>query len=91
MFGVVDGREVGVMVVPDPANPRRSWLHARDYGVVVANPFPRQPMERREPFVTTPVRRGEPFRLSYTLLIHERSAGAAWDRDAFARRVSVPN
>ena len=28
-FGTIDGRQVGVMIVPDPNNPRPSWLHAR--------------------------------------------------------------
>ena len=70
-FGTIDGREVGVMVVPDPSNPRPSWLHARDYGVVVTNPFPKQPKERREPYVKTHVKKGESFRLSYVVLIHD--------------------
>ena len=28
-YGTINGREVGVMVAPDPDNPRPSWLHAR--------------------------------------------------------------
>lgn len=86
-FGTVDGREVGVMVVPSAANPRPSWLHARDYGVVVTNPFPKQPKERREPYVNTWVRKGEPYRLSYDVLIHDRTADSALDREAAFERV----
>lgn len=73
-FGEIDGQQVGVMVVPNPQNPRPSWLHARDYGVIVTNPFHKQPKERREPYVKTHVKRGETFRLSYAILIHEAPA-----------------
>lgn len=73
-FGIVEGREVGVMVVSDPRNPRPSWLHARDYGVVVTNPFPKQPKERREPYVKTHIGKNQRFQLSYSILIHDRSA-----------------
>jgi hypothetical protein len=72
--GTVDGRQVGLMVAPDPNNPRPSWLHARDYGVVVTNPFPKQPRERREPYVKTRVKMGDLYRLSYAVLIHDLPA-----------------
>ena len=83
-FGTIDGRQVGVMVVPDPDNPRPSWLHARDYGVVVTNPFPKQPRERREPYIKTPIKRGETFRLSYAVLIHELPAAQPLNHAAAA-------
>lgn len=37
--GTIDGQSAGLLLMPDPANFRRSWFHARDYGVLVANPF----------------------------------------------------
>ena len=37
--GTIDGHAVGLLLMPAPANFRRSWFHARDYGVLVANPF----------------------------------------------------
>ncbi len=37
--GSIEGRRVGVAILTDPANFRRSWFHARDYGLLVANPF----------------------------------------------------
>ncbi|CAK9048521.1 Cytochrome c [Durusdinium trenchii] len=85
-FGVQSGREVGLMVVSSPANPRPSWLHARDYGVVATNPFPKQPKERREPYIKTWVRKGEPYRLSYAVLIHDRPANQPLDREAAAQQ-----
>ena len=84
-FGTIDGREVGVMVVSNPANPRPSWLHARDYGVVVTNPFPKQPKERREPYVKTYIKKGEPFKLSYAILIHDLPANAPLDHEDAAK------
>ncbi|MCA9081832.1 MAG: PmoA family protein, partial [Planctomycetaceae bacterium] len=79
--GSGEQRRVGIMVVPDPDNPRPSWLHARDYGVVVTNPFPKQPQERRDPYVKTWVKRGEPYSLSYAILIHDRPADQPIDHD----------
>ena len=84
-YGTIDGREVGVMVVPASTNPRPSWLHARDYGVVVTNPFPKQPKERREPYVKTHIKEGEPFKLSYHILIHDLPADKPLSRKQAAK------
>jgi len=59
------------MVIPSPDNPRQCWSHSRDYGVLVANPFPKQPKERREPYIKTWVKKGETFRMRYAVLIHD--------------------
>ncbi|MEZ6126239.1 MAG: DUF6807 family protein [Planctomycetaceae bacterium] len=80
-------RQVGIMVIPSPQNSRPSWLHARDYGVVATNPFPRQPKERREPYVKTLVKRGESFALSYAVLIHDQPADQPLDHEAVASRL----
>ncbi len=68
---LIDGNRAGVLLMTHPDNPRPCWMHARDYGLVVANPFPRQPQEQREPFVQTWVRQGEILRLRFGLLIYE--------------------
>ena len=75
---------LGIMIAPCPSNPRRSWLHVRDYGVVVTNPCPKQPRERREPYVKTWVKQGESYKLSYALLIHDLPADKPLDRRAAA-------
>lgn len=80
--GTSDGRDVGVTVVPSSTNPRESWAHCRDYGVMTLNPFPRNPKDNaREPATKTVVKRGEPFQLAYTVFIHssppERDPGPA--------------
>jgi hypothetical protein len=46
--GNVDGQRVGVALMPDPGNFRRSWFHARDYGLLVANPFGRHAFTKEE-------------------------------------------
>ena len=78
---------VKAVVMPSPHNPRPSWLHARDYGVVVTNPFPKQPKERREPYVKTPVRQQETFRLSWVLLMHDSPAEEPLNQNAAAARM----
>ncbi len=85
--GVVDGKRVGILLVPHPENARASWAHSRDYGVLVANPFPKQPRERREPYVKTLVKKGERLRLRYALLIHETVEGEFDPGDAAGRLI----
>lgn len=82
--GVVDARRVGVMLVPDPANFRPSWFHARDYGFVAANPFGRQAFTKSEKS-RIEVRPGERFRLRFAVVIH----GAADDLAALYRAALV--
>ena len=69
--GKINERQVGLMIVPAADNPRQCWSHSRDYGVLVANPFPKQPKERREPYVKTWIKKGQPFRIRYAVLIHD--------------------
>lgn len=69
--GTLNGKSCGLFARPHTDNPRPCWGHTRDYGVMVLNPFPRQPKERREPYVKTVVKRGETFQLSYTVIVHE--------------------
>ena len=83
--GIVDERHVGVLIVPGEKNPRPSWLHARDYGVVVVNPFSRQPKERREPYVKTWIKKGQPFRLSFAVLLYDVPAAESVNREEAVR------
>ncbi|QDT98606.1 PVC-type heme-binding CxxCH protein [Gimesia aquarii] len=80
--GIIGDRQVGLMVVPNPKNFRPSWLHARDYGIVVTNPFPKQLRERKEPYIKTWVKKGEPLHLSYAVLIHDLPVEKPLDRTA---------
>jgi hypothetical protein len=40
--GIIDGQQVGATLFCHPENFRPSWFHARDYGLLVANPFGRK-------------------------------------------------
>lgn len=65
-----------MLLILHPENSRPSWSHSCNYGVLVANPFPKQPKERWEPYLTTTVKPGERLRLRYTVLIHESEVGS---------------
>lgn len=76
--GVINGRHVGIMTVPDPANAHPSWWHNRDYGVFVSNPFGRKAMKQGEPS-RIDVKRGETYRLRHTIIIHASPDAKATD------------
>ncbi len=67
--GTIDGQQVGVMLVPDPVNFRRSWFHARDYGVLVANPFGQKAFTGGQASrVAVPVNKS--LRLRFAVVVH---------------------
>ena len=76
--GEAGGRRVGVMVMPDPQNFRKSWFHARDYGLVVANPFGRKAFTRGEESRVV-VKKGEPLRLRFGVLVFATEKGKDFD------------
>jgi Family of unknown function (DUF6807) len=67
--GSIDGQPVGVTLMPDPKNFRRCWFHARDYGVLVANPFGQNAFTRGEKSKVV-VPKGETLRLRFGILAH---------------------
>lgn len=71
--GTIDGHRVGVLLMPDPANFRKSWFHVRDYGLAVANPFGQASFGAggRSKVVVKP---GEKFRVGFAVLFY-RVAG----------------
>jgi hypothetical protein len=85
--GTVSGKHVGVLIVPDPGNFRPAWWHARDYGLLVANPFGRQALTRGEKSAVV-VRRGQSLRLRFGVLIHASEAEGRFDPAAAAREVA---
>jgi len=68
--GVLNGDEVGILLMPSPKNFRKSWFHNRDYGLMVANAFGVQAFTKGDPSEVI-VRRGETLRLIYGVLVHE--------------------
>ncbi|MGK0156901.1 MAG: hypothetical protein ACI9SE_003876 [Neolewinella sp.] len=75
--GVVDGESVGVTMMDHPSNLRfPTWWHARNYGLLAANPFgvhdfAKQPAGTGD-FV---LKKGETLSLRYRVLLH----GEGWD------------
>ena len=68
--GRIENRWAGITVMCHPENFRDSWMHARDYGLIAANPFGRKAM-RKGPFSRKRVRKGESLRLQYAMWVHE--------------------
>lgn len=79
--GPIGDRSAGMMVVPDPANFRPSWFHARDYGFIAANPFGRKALARGEESKLV-IEKGETFRLRFAILIHASPSAAEFDAKA---------
>jgi len=67
--GAVDGQHVGMTVMCHPTNFRESWFHARNYGLIAANPFGRAAMQKGEASRVV-VKPGETHVLRYAVWIH---------------------
>jgi hypothetical protein len=82
--GTIGARRAGVTLMPDPRNFRRSWFHARDYGLLVANPFGRKSLAKG-PESQVVVKRGEAFRLGFGVLLHTSTTDGETDLAASYR------
>ena len=67
--GKVNGRQVGITLMPHPGNFRTSWFHVRDYGLMVANPFGQNAFTGKEKS-RVEVKPGEKLRLRFGVWIH---------------------
>jgi hypothetical protein len=76
--GTLAGQHVGLTIFCHPRNFRPSWFHARDYGLLQANPFGRQAFGKGEKSSIV-VRPGERLRLCYRILVHSDSDGVQPD------------
>jgi hypothetical protein len=74
----IDGRQVGVVLMPSPGNFRPSWFHARDYGLLVANPFGRNAFTKGEKSRVT-VEKGRRFQLAFGVLVYDVPADESLD------------
>lgn len=73
--GMIDGHFVGVTVMTHPRNFSRCWWHARDYGLIGANPFGPLNSDTAVKFV----RPGESIRLRYAVLVHSHGEAGQFD------------
>lgn len=60
---------IGITILCHPDNFRPSWMHARNYGLIAANPFGRKAMNKG-PSSRIVVKDGQPLRLRYGILLH---------------------
>jgi hypothetical protein len=72
--GTLNDRLVGLTIFCHPGNFRPSWFHARDYGLLVANPFGRRAF-RKGDASRVAVKPGETLRLRYGVLLHASPPG----------------
>jgi len=79
--GVIDDTLIGMTVMPDPKNFRRSWYHARDYGLIAANPFGRKGVAGGKKSEVL-VKKGEKFHLGFGVAIYSAPKGSKVDRNA---------
>ena len=68
--GKIGEQQVGITIFCHPDNFRSSWMHARDYGLIVANAFGRAAMGKGPPDKTV-VRPGESLRLRYGVFVYQ--------------------
>jgi Family of unknown function (DUF6807) len=81
--GKIDGKAVGMAILPHPDNFRKSWFHARDYGLLVANPFGQRAFTKGAAS-RVEVKPNEPFRLRFGVLIYSTASDRAPDfKDAY--------
>lgn len=72
--GELGGQRVGMALFCHPKNFRASWFHARDYGLLEANPFGRKAFEKGAESRVV-VKPGEKLRLRYGVLVHASESG----------------
>jgi len=80
--GSLRGRHAGLQLMTGSGNPD-IWSHSRDYGLLVANPFPVDRPENRD--IKTTVEAGQTFRLRFGVQVHEHGEAADYDPAAAFR------
>jgi len=74
--GVLNGKHLGVLLMPYPGNFRESWFHVRDYGLLLANPFGRNAFTGEEKS-RVEVNREAPLTLQFGICIYSVEGEAA--------------
>ena len=82
----IDGNTVGVAIMDHPSNPRHpTWWHARDYGLIAANPFGIHDFEKKPKGTGDMViANGESKTFRYRFLFHRGDVNEANVPGAFA-------
>ena len=86
-WGAVKGKTLGIAIFDHPANPRHpTWWHARDYGLVAANPFGIHDFEKKPKGVGDMViKDGSAVTFRYRFVFHQGDAKSANIEALYAR------
>jgi hypothetical protein len=86
MSGPIDDKILGIAFMDHPKNPRypTRW-HARDYGLLAANPFCEKAMDKNQPAGAGDftLKAGQSVTFRYRVLVHEGDAAAAKVADRY--------
>ena len=82
-YGRQKKRSVGLQIMSGEGNPS-VWAHSRDYGLLVANPFPVDIKENRDK--TTVIKAGDPYRLRFGIQVHDTADRSSYDPKASYER-----
>lgn len=88
-WGVIDGKTCGVAVFDHPTNLRHpTWWHARDYGLVAANPFGIHDFEKKPKGTGDyTLKQGETLKLRYRFVFFAGTAEEAKVAEKYAQWV----
>lgn len=76
--GHIGGKWVGITLFCHPNNFRKSWLHARNYGFLAANPFGRKSFGHGK-VSKVDIQPCEKLRLRYGILLHSHTSASKHD------------
>ena len=83
--GPIDEQTVGMSLLCHPENFRPSWMHARDYGFMAANPFGRKAMHKGEESKVI-VKPGESLNVRFGVWIYDMKPDAEIDIETAYRK-----
>ena len=72
--GSLEGKHVGLTIMAHPDNFSRCWWHARDYGLMAANPF--GPLNKKG--LRKVIKPGSALHLRYAVLIHSHEQASQY-------------
>ncbi|MEY4395101.1 MAG: hypothetical protein RL595_2350 [Planctomycetota bacterium] len=68
--GKLNGKDAGITLVSSTENPRGSWFHTRDYGLMVANLFARKAFTKKDADPIS-IKPDQNLRMGYLLIMHD--------------------
>ena len=88
--GEVDGERIGVALFDNPKNPQAPtrW-HARDYGLVSANPIANNVFDENAPETKLKLAKGQKLRYQYRVVIHPGNAATGQVAELYKEYLAV--